>query len=102
MRIIEKLSEQIEEELEGAREYIECAAKYKMNNKELAELYYSLAVEEIGHSEKLHKGVVREIDKYKATGKEVPPAMLAIWDYQHNKLVEESTEIKMLIEVYRK
>lgn len=102
MRIIEKLSKQIKSEIKGAEKYIECALKHKSDDKELAELYYTLATEEMTHSERLHKAVLREIEKHKATGKEVPPAMQAVWNYQHEEIVEYSTEVKMMIEMYRK
>lgn len=102
MRIIEKLSKQIRAEIKDAEKYIECAAKHKMEDKELAELYYTLATEEIAHSERLHKAVLREIDRYKATGKEVPTTMQAVWNYQHEEIVEHATEVKMMIELYRR
>lgn len=102
MKIIEKLSKQIHEEIKDAKKYIECALMEKERNKDLADLYYLLAGEELGHMEKLHAAVVKEISKFKATGKEVPAVMQEIWNWQHGEIIEESTEVRMMIEMYRK
>ncbi|MEG0693718.1 MAG: hypothetical protein RR444_11650 [Oscillospiraceae bacterium] len=102
MKVIEKLSKQIKEELQDSEKYIRCAMNYAADNKELAEMYYTLACEEMAHSDKLHKAVVREIEKFKATGKEVPPAMQAIWTWQHEQIIEESIDIKVMLEMYKK
>lgn len=102
MKKIETLSKQIRAEIKDAKKYIECALKNKESEKDLADLYYTLAAEEMGHMDKLHNAVTKEIAKFKASGKEVPPVMQEIWNWQHGEIIEESTEVKLMIEMYRK
>lgn len=99
---IKELIENIEEEIHGAKEYAEYANKYKDDDKELAEMYYSLATVELDHVDKLHKAVVRLIEKYRATKGEPPTEMKAIWVWEHEKQIEEVAEIKILLEMSRK
>ena len=65
MKIIEKLSNHIEEEIKDAACYAKMAIEYKTEYPALAETLYSLSVEEMGHMTSLHEEVVRIIDKYK-------------------------------------
>ena len=37
----------------------------------------------------------------KKEGKEVPVAMQAIWDYKHEKMIDNAKEVKMLISMYK-
>ena len=37
----------------------------------------------------------------KKEGKEVPVAMQAIWDYEHEKMIDNAKEVKMLIFMYK-
>ena len=54
----------IEEELKDAEKYIRCANDHKEDYPELADTFYKLSVEEIGHADMLHKQVVNLIMEY--------------------------------------
>ena len=55
MKIIKCLSEKIEDELNDAQEYIDLAMRWKQDEPDTAEVFYTLSLEEMGHVDKLHK-----------------------------------------------
>ena len=57
MTIIKCLSEKIEDELKDASDYVDLAMKWKAEQPGVAELFYNLSVDEMGHMEQLHQAV---------------------------------------------
>ena len=97
MREIKHIVENIREELEGAEKYAKIAAKMKTDDSTSASVYAEMARQELGHVDNLHKMAVRAIEKQKAAGVVVPPAMQAVWDWEHGNMVEKASQIKMLL-----
>ena len=92
MRAIKELVRNISAELDDASAYIDQALKYKDEDRDLAEMYYNLSRGEMEHADQEHNQAVRIIKAY--TG-EVPAAMKAVWDYEHERMIDDQTKIKV-------
>ena len=101
MKIIECLSGKIEDELHDAEEYIEDAIKWRAEMPDVAELFYQLSLEEMGHMERLHKKVAEKIAEYKNTHGEPPKDMLALYDYLHKQHINEAMKIRVMQGMYK-
>ena len=101
MKIIEKLSDMIEEELNDAEKYARCALREKEERPALAQTFYNLSVDELKHMSILHDEVTRIINEYRAQGEEVPVEMQAIYDYIHRKHIDKATSVKIIMESYK-
>jgi len=99
--IIKKLSEMIGEEIKDADKYIKCALKYKDDLRSLADVFFQLSNDEMKHMQLLHSEVVKIIDDYRETEGEPPAAMLAIYDYLHERHIEAAAEVKASQALYR-
>jgi len=95
MKIIEKLSDYIEEEIEDSEKYVDCALKYKEDNPMLAKVFYDLSMGEMGHVTALHDEVVRAINEYRNTNGEPPADMKARYDYLHERHVDDANYVKL-------
>lgn len=102
MKIIELLSEHIEDELEDACTYATLALEYKTTDPETAALFYKLSQEEMTHMEALHKREVSCIDKYKQTKGEPPEGMKALYDFMHRREVAKTEKIINLQNLFKK
>lgn len=101
MKIIKKIAEYIEEELEGAENYAKAALLHKDDNPQLAKVFYDISVQEMHHVDMLHDEVVKIIDKHRREKGDPPSVMLAVWEYAHERHIEEAKEIKLLQSEYR-
>lgn len=50
----------------------------------------------------LHKQMVDIIELKKREGIQPPNEMIAIWNYEHEKLIKEFKEAKVLVDEYKK
>lgn len=100
MKIIKEISEMIEDELEGAEHYIECALKHKADHPALADVFYEISTQEMRHVNMLHDEVVKLIKEYRGKNGNPPEAMQAIWEWQHERHIESLKEIKILQDHY--
>lgn len=101
MKLIEKLEHQIDEEVEGAEGYAKCALAEKEEHPDLAEMYYELASDELGHVKVLHNQIVKLIRDYRAEHGEPPASMLAVYDYLHQKQIDKVTNVQTMLNTYR-
>ena len=101
MKLIQKISDMIEEELEGACKYGKAAVKYKDENPALAKTFYDIAAQELQHVTLLHEQVVKIIEEYRKVKGEPPAAMQAVYDYLHEKQVEKANKVKNYLATYR-
>ena len=101
MKIIEKLSDMMEEEMCDAEKYIECAMKWKEDDMMLAKMFSDLSADELKHAMLLHENATRLINDYKQRGNTVPPEMQAVYDYLHDKHLEKFNNIKVRQALFR-
>lgn len=97
MKKIKMLVKDIKEELHDAEKYAKCYALNKDTDRDLANTFRALAEDELGHADKLHDQAVRIIREYRSSGAEPPAAMQAVWDYEHENMIEEKAEIQAII-----
>ena len=101
MKIIKKLSDYIHEEIHDAGKYAEAAVLYKEDYPDVAAAMYVLSMEEIHHMQILHNLVTQIIADYRKEKGEPPADMLAIYNYVHEKLINEEKEVKVMQQMYK-
>ena len=101
MELIKKLSEMISDEIGDAERYAKCALKYKDERPSLSRLFYQLSQEEMDHMNRLHGAVAEIISEYRDEHGEPPASMQAVYDYLHEKQIDEAAEVKNYQEMYK-
>lgn len=101
MKLIEKLCEMVDEEIDDAEKYAKCAIKYKEERPALAKTFYDLSTDELRHMKLLHGEAVAVIENYRKEKGEPPAEMLAVYNYLHEKQTEHASSVKVLQEMYR-
>ena len=102
MKILTHLIEKAHDTMQEVEDYGEKALHYRAEHKSLADCYNKIAEMHITIYDMLHKEMVNLIEEQKRVGITPPPEMLAIWDYEHKKLIKEFAEAKTLVEEYKK
>ena len=97
MKVIAKLIDMMHDELEGAEEYAMCALKYKSEHPKLAQRLNELAGVELQHLKILHSEVERLIEDYRSKEGDPPADMLAVYNYEHEKMIKEAAKVKTYI-----
>ena len=98
MKIIKKLSEMIREEMNDAEQYAKCALKYKAEDQRLANMFYTISKQEMEHANMEHEQAVRFISE---SNVEAPEAMRAVWDWEHELLIDKTARIRALHDMYK-
>ena len=101
MKIIEILSKHIEEEISDSACYAKLANEYKDTHPELAETFYKISLEETDHMNRLHAEVVKLIEEYRKKNGEPPADMLAVYNYLHEKHIDDAKDAKILQMMYK-
>lgn len=101
MKVIKYLSEMIEDELEGAEHYAENAIKYKEEMPALAETLLEISTQEMRHVNMLHDKVAEIINRHRAEHGEPPAAMMAIYEWEHQRQIDKAKKVKILQTQYR-
>lgn len=102
MKILKHLIEKADDTLEEIEWYAEKAHHLRVDHKALADTYAKIAEMHLSIYSMLHERMVSLIEDQRKTGTPVPAAMMAIWDYEHEKLVKEFAEAKYMVDEYKK
>ncbi len=100
MKIIKCLEDFIHEEIHDGEKYIKKALEIREEYPEVAEVLNMLSAEEMKHMQMLHNAVVKIIENYRKEKGEPPAAMMAVYEYLHEKYIEEAKEVKVLQQMY--
>ena len=100
MRTIAAIVDMIDDELCGAKEYAEFALRWKSEHPKTAEKLHELASVEMGHVRTVHAEAERMIEEERSRSGDPPAAMLAVYDYEHQKQIKRAAEIRALIDEY--
>lgn len=95
------LCEMIDDELDGAREYACEAIKLKTVDSTLASTLYDISTQEMSHVTRLHSEVTRLIEAYRKEHGDPPEAMMAIYEYLHEKQICRANEVKVMQGQYK-
>ena len=97
MKKIQKLVDDICEELEGAQHYAECYVEKKAEGKmNWANRFQTMSEDELKHAGFLHELAVEEIMQIKEVFK-APAEMQDKWDEAHKHYVSKAAWIKQML-----
>lgn len=102
MKIIKCLSEDIECTLDMAEDDIKKAMMYKDEYPIAAKAFYTKSVMLMDSIKPQHDAVVGLIEGYKKEKGEPPEAMMAVYNYMHERHINKAAAIKALQEMYAK
>lgn len=101
MKIIQDLSDMIEEEIGDAEKYARKALGCKESYPALAETFYKLSNEELGHMNVLHSQIVSIIEDYRKKNGDPPEKMLFLYEVLHKKYIDHAAMVKGMLSLYK-
>ena len=103
MRLIKDLCDDIRENIREARDKIDRAYALRDECKAAAEWYRSMAEAHLNFNAAGHEAVTRAIEDYKKKGQHslLEPGMMAVYDVIHADLVQETNEVRWMIEQFK-
>lgn len=93
----DKMMHQIDDELDGAHKYVECAIVKKEDSPEMSDMYIRLAATEMEHAQMLHDATKKFLEKNDA-----PKELWAVWHWQNEKYLDRSAHIRAKMDAVRK
>lgn len=102
MKVIKCLSENIECTLDAAEENIKKAIKFKDEFPVAAKAFYTQSTILMDSIKGQHDAIVTLIEAYKKEKGEPPAPMMAIYNYMHERQINQAAAIKSLQEMYNK
>lgn len=97
MKEIKCIVENIKDAIHDADRYAKLALEYKDVDRALADSYWKIANNELDAINQMHSHAVRMIN----ASQEKPPAMVAVWEYEHKNKIEWVTRIKAALDMYK-
>ena len=101
MKLIQELTEMIEEKIESVKEYAELAIAVRSEHPSLAQALYTISTQEDTHQAALHSEIVKIIEEHKRKHGEPPATMMAVYDYLHKRHIEKLADARRDQELYK-
>ena len=101
MKIIQVLSDYIDDEIDDAIKYAKMALEYRDDYPALAEAVYKISDEEMKHMAILHSQVTAMIDMYRKKNGDPPESMKMLYEIMHRKQIERAAEAKAYQSMYK-
>ena len=101
MRIIEKITDRIGDEINDARTYALLALETRDDHPELSRTLYTISMQEMDHMRMLHEAIANVITKYRQENGEPPEKMMAVYNYLHGKHIELAAEARTIQAMYK-
>lgn len=101
MKLIQELEELIEDEIHDVKKYAKMASELKTESPGLAQVLYTISVQEEAHSNMLHSEVTKIIEQYRKNHGDPPAAMMAVYDFMHKRHIDKAVEARRYQEVYK-
>ena len=97
MTKIKKYVDEIAEELDSAKCYMEKALEWKAaGNATRYARYKEMSIQELAHATSLHEFAVQDIEQLKTVYPEIPLEMQDKWDRSHAEFVEKAAWIRQM------
>lgn len=91
---IKKLTNQIVDEMDGAKDYIKCALNYKEKDRTVSEIYYNMAQQEMSHCANLNRVMETLHDE-----SNLPEE--ALIDFMKSMENDKIAELRILMSMYK-
>lgn len=101
MKIIQTISDRIEEEIADAKTYAMLALETQDDHPELSRTLNAISLQEMEHMRMLHDAVVYVIAEYRRKNGEPPEKMMAVYDYLHRRHIESAAEARAIQAMYK-
>ena len=101
LKIIQMLSNKIEESIESAEEYMEAAIEYKNDYPDVAKALFNVSESEMTIMSLLHSTVAKVISDYRKTNGEPPAPMMAVYEYLHKKHIDGAARVKAMQQMFK-
>ena len=97
MKKIKDYVDKIDDELNGAKEYIEKALWYKSKgDTNRYTKFKEMSIQELGHANNIHQFAVEDIEQLEKVYPDIPQAMMDKWTESHNRYIEKAAWIKQM------
>ncbi|MBO4544108.1 MAG: hypothetical protein J5725_13140 [Bacteroidales bacterium] len=97
MKKIKEYIEKMNDEIEGAKEYIEKALWYKAkNDTNRYTKYKEMSLQELGHAMIIHQFASEDISELERVYPDIPEDMQDKWNKAHNEYVDKVAWIKQM------
>ena len=102
MIVIKCLSENIEATLDAAEDNIKKAIQFKLDYPIAAKAFYDYSITLMNSIKGQHDAVVALIEGYRKEKGEPPAPMMAIYNYMHERQMQQAAAVKSLQDMYIK